>query len=38
VDCIAEFLDLHVPARTGEPRPPVEVPRCIDIALGGQGQ
>ena len=36
VDCIAEFLDLHIPARTGRPEVPVEVPVCIDLALGEQ--
>ena len=38
VDCLAEFLDLHIPARTGKPVPPVAVPRCLEIALGAAKQ
>jgi pimeloyl-ACP methyl ester carboxylesterase len=34
VDSMAEFFDLHVPARTGKPIRPVEVPVCLEIALG----
>ena len=38
VDSIAEFLDLHVPARTGEPvGPPIDVRTCIELAVGGGG-
>ena len=30
VDKLIEFLDIHVPARKGDPMPPIPVPQCIE--------